>query len=184
MDDKRLAAAGNLSLLLADFLLLLQVNLPFLQVDGVRQLAHAVGKSKNLVFASGTLQRLILVHHVVLDVNGVDSVSLGQIEGVGLTEQADGLVVAIGHGQIAGIATDVIYRRVFGLPVLQVESLSLVALTVCGIDHGLPYRYVVVADVVNVVGHVRTAVQTGQGRVAFSHQRQGLFCLALLKIEL
>ena len=152
-------------------------------MDGVRQLAHAVGKSRHLVIASSTLQRLVLVHHVVFDVSGIDGVSLCQIEGVGLTEQADGLVVAVGHSQITSIGTNIIYRQVFCLPVLQVECLGLVALTVCGIDHGLPYRYVVVADVVNMIGHVRTAVQTGQRRVTFSHQGQRLICFALLKIE-
>ena len=42
VDDERLAATGNLGLLLTDFLLLLHVCLPFLYADGVGQLAHAV----------------------------------------------------------------------------------------------------------------------------------------------
>ena len=153
-------------------------------MDGIGQLAHAVGKSKNLVHASGTLQRLIQAHHVVIDVSGVDGVPLGQIERVSLTEQTDGLVVSTSHSQIAGIGTNVIYRRRVSLTVLQVERLGLVVQSVDFIDHSLPYRYVVVTDVVNVFGHVRTAVQACQGRIALSHQGQRLICLALLQIEL
>ena len=174
MDDERLATVGYLGLLLTDFLLLLYVNFPLLYVDGVRQQAHAVRKGLCLSLAPGFLQGLILVHHIVFDVFGGNGATLGQIERVGLAEQADGLVVATRHRQIAGIGTDVIDLQIFTLTVLQIEGLGLVVLTIGGIDSGLANRYVVVTDLANEIGQFSAAVQTRQSRVAFGHQRQGL----------
>ena len=120
----------------------------------------------------------------MLDVFGSDSTTQGQIERVGLAKQADSLVVAASHRQIAGISANVIDLAVFSLTVLQIEGLGLVVLTVGGIDHGLGNHYIIVADLTNEVGQFTAAIQSGQGRVAFSHQRQGLLGHPLLKIEL
>ena len=161
MNDEWLATVGYLGLFLADFFLLLHVNLSFLYVDGVRQQAHVVRKGLCFVFSSSLLQGLIPIHHVVLDIFIGDGASLGQIERVGLQKEAHSIVVAAGHSQIAGIGTEVIYFQIFRLPVLLIEGLGLVELTVCCVDHGLVDGDIVVANMINIFWQVLTALLTG-----------------------